>query len=253
VVAVILTQFGEEPRGAESTGIAPIEVAFAPEVGLQSAAAAVEAVETVKAQTVQMQAARPPEQVAVLPETIVPIEQIDAAKMVAPVEAKAEVVPPPKPKPMRKEVAKIQPKVESKVPPAEVAPVPEAATAAASVDPRSGSDRRHDADARDPTPGGSASAGQADYMSVIRAWLEKHKEYPRQARMRRQEGTAFLYFEMDRNGKVQSFRVTRSSGHDILDREVEDMIQRATPLPPMPPEMTAARLELVVPVRFHLR
>jgi protein TonB len=71
--------------------------------------------------------------------------------------------------------------------------------------------------------------------------------------MRRQEGTAFLYFEMDRNGKVQSFRVTRSSGHDILDREVEDMIQRATPLPPMPPEMTAARLELVVPVRFHLR
>jgi protein TonB len=149
-------------------------------------------------------------------------------------------------------VVKVQPKVESKLPPAEVAPVPEAATAAA-VDPRSGSDSRHDVDARDPMPGGSASAGQADYMSVIRAWLEKHKEYPRQARMRRQEGTAFLYFEMDRNGKVQSFRVTRSSGHDILDREVEDMIQRATPLPPMPPEMTAARLELVVPVRFHLR
>ena len=62
-----------------------------------------------------------------------------------------------------------------------------------------------------------------------------------------------LRFAIDRSGKVLDYRIEKSSGFELLDREAVAMIQRASPLPPMPPEMRADRLEVVVPVPFVLR
>ena len=80
-----------------------------------------------------------------------------------------------------------------------------------------------------------------------------NKEYPRRAQCRRQEGIALLYFVMARDGRVLDYRIQESSGHALLDREVERMIERAQPLPEIPPELQQARLELVVPVHFLMR
>ena len=91
------------------------------------------------------------------------------------------------------------------------------------------------------------------YMAQLQAWLERHKEYPRRAKLRRQEGTVLLYFVMNREGRVLEYRIRQRSGHASLDRAVEEMIERAQPLPKMPQEMRQARLELVVPVQFFLR
>lgn len=101
---------------------------------------------------------------------------------------------------------------------------------------------------------GGGNPGQvADYMAQLQAWLERHKEYPRRAKLRRQEGTVLLYFVMNREGRVLEYRIRQRSGHASLDRAVEEMIERAQPLPKMPQEMRQARLELVVPVQFFLR
>lgn len=105
--------------------------------------------------------------------------------------------------------------------------------------------------------GESASAGgtpgpSADYMARLSAWLEKHKQYPRRAQRRRQEGTALLQFVIDREGRVIEYRIRESSGHEILDEEVAAMIERAQPLPGIPDDMPRARLELVVPIQFLL-
>jgi protein TonB len=62
-----------------------------------------------------------------------------------------------------------------------------------------------------------------------------------------------LRFVMDPEGRVLSYRIERSSGHRLLDEEVREMIERASPLPAMPDGMQQARLELVVPVSFFLR
>jgi len=99
----------------------------------------------------------------------------------------------------------------------------------------------------------SAPGGAADYMSQLRAWLERHKEYPYQARRRRVEGTAMLVFVMDRGGTVLSHRIERSAGDPSLDRAVGEMIRRAQPLPPLPDSFPQARLEVRVPVQFLLR
>lgn len=89
-------------------------------------------------------------------------------------------------------------------------------------------------------------------MLVLQTWLERHKEYPRRARRRHQQGIVLLYFVMNRQGVVLHHEIRQSSGHRLLDREVSQMIKRAQPLPPMPESLTGSQLELVVPVQFAL-
>lgn len=130
---------------------------------------------------------------------------------------------------------------------------PSAPSPSSASDGRSGSGASAHGGAAESSSGGGRPGVSTDYVSILQAWLEEHKEYPRRARSRRQEGVVYLYFVMDRGGRVLQHRIDRSSGYSLLDREVEAMIRRAEPLPAMPDDMTQARLELVVPVQFRLR
>ncbi|HSM26699.1 MAG TPA: energy transducer TonB [Thioalkalivibrio sp.] len=91
------------------------------------------------------------------------------------------------------------------------------------------------------------------YAANLQAWLERHKHYPRRARLRREEGVTLLYFVVNRNGEVLDYRIEQSSGHLSLDEEVLAMIRRAQPLLPFPDFLPRESMELVVPVQFSLR
>ena len=117
--------------------------------------------------------------------------------------------------------------------------------AGAAASPDAGS-RVHDASA-----GGIAGA-KADYAAILLAWLEQHKEYPRRARARRQEGVVRLFIAVDRQGEVREAYVEDSVGHVLLERAALDMLERARPLPPLPDDIQGERLELVVPVHFYI-
>lgn len=92
-----------------------------------------------------------------------------------------------------------------------------------------------------------------DYLGRIRAQLERCKQYPLSARMRRIEGDVVLSFVIDRSGRVLNHRIARSSGHPMLDEAVDAMIRKASPLPPMPQSMTQAEMAISVPIAFKLR
>ena len=62
-----------------------------------------------------------------------------------------------------------------------------------------------------------------------------------------------LRFTMTRDGRVLSFGLANSSGHELLDQEALGLMQRAQPLPPLPPEVPQGTIQLVVPLRFQLR
>ena len=70
---------------------------------------------------------------------------------------------------------------------------------------------------------------------------------------RRQQGTATLYFVVDRAGRVLEHRLEQSSGYRLLDREALAMIDRAAPLPRMPAAMSGDDLAVIVPIQFALR
>jgi protein TonB len=58
---------------------------------------------------------------------------------------------------------------------------------------------------------------------------------------------------LNRAGQVLSMAMAHSSGHADLDAEASTWIERAEPFPPFPPEFTASRLVLTVPLRFTLQ
>lgn len=91
-----------------------------------------------------------------------------------------------------------------------------------------------------------------DYYARLSTWLERHKTYPRRAQRRGQEGTSHLRFKIDQQGALISYHIEKSSGFDLLDKEVEKMLKRALPLPVIPAELGQSTLELVLPVSFNL-
>jgi protein TonB len=103
-----------------------------------------------------------------------------------------------------------------------------------------------------PKPRPSA-AQVASWHRKIALQVEQHKGYPTSARARHETGIAELAFTLDRNGKVLSSRVVRSSGVPSLDQETIDTVRRAQPFPPPPANMPGETFDFTVPIRFNIR
>ena len=241
VVVLVLALNLLDSRSRAASAPIQIEMALTPEV----ASIATPAPEEVKPTEPPEEIIKAEKPVEIPPAEAIPLVEpmplLAEVQPVVPIEIKPVLPPPPKP------VVRAPTPVVAKTPPTEAPPVeapPQVAAApAAPMPPQL---------AALPPMAGRPGA-DADYFTAVLAWQEKHKEYPRQAQIRRIQGTTVLEFELDRLGHVLSYRIKTSSGSPELDREVEAMIKRAEPLPPMPSDMTEAKLDLVVPVQFRLR
>jgi periplasmic protein TonB len=107
-----------------------------------------------------------------------------------------------------------------------------------------------------PTAGAAVQTLPRDVIrweSALAAHIERFKRYPTEARARDEQGTVRVAFTIDREGHVLSSRILQSSGSPALDRETLEMLVRAQPMPPPPPNLPARELSFVVPVRFNIR
>lgn len=165
--------------------------------------------------------------------------------------------PDPKPKPQRRPPRKPEAVKKPVEPPATPAPGPAQQStefAAAPVSPGTAGERVAPGAGTGPSVSSGGNPGlEADYYAQLLAWLEKHKEYPRGAQLRRHQGVAHLRFSIDSTGRVLTYKLERSSGYETLDDAVERMIRNAGQLPPIPAALGKERLDLVVPVQFFLR
>ena len=82
-------------------------------------------------------------------------------------------------------------------------------------------------------------------LEEIRRRLQAALVYPPIARRIGLEGTAWLRFEIDREGAARDVAVARSSGHAVLDRAARQTVDRAGRLP-----WVYGQIE--VPIRFSL-
>ncbi|HKS85265.1 MAG TPA: energy transducer TonB [Pseudolabrys sp.] len=92
-----------------------------------------------------------------------------------------------------------------------------------------------------------------NWKSALVARLERYKRYPADAQMRDEHGVAQLAFSVDRSGSVHRPHIVRSSGSSALDRETIALAERASPMPPPPPEVAGAQIPIVVPIRYNAR
>lgn len=102
-------------------------------------------------------------------------------------------------------------------------------------------------------PAPQVSSGKPTWQGLVLAALDKVKRYPAAAHFARQQGVPYIRFSMDRQGKVLSATIERSSGFRSLDQEALSLPKRAQPLPKPPDDVRGETIELVVPVEFFMR
>lgn len=195
----------------------------------------------------------PPPAAAVQSVTMIDLQPLPAPPQPVieppPPKIQPEIVKPlePRPEPKPKPVVKLKskplphPVMEHPVPvpiPAP-APVPSAPAPQAAAPP--------------PQAAPQPSNAVPSFRDRLAAYLARYKRYPRAAQVRGEQGVALVAFVLDRQGGVSGAHIERSSGHALLDEEVLALLQRAAPLPPIPPEIAGARLTITVPIAFTLR
>jgi len=90
------------------------------------------------------------------------------------------------------------------------------------------------------------------YGAVLLRWLERYREYPRAARLRRIEGVVVLRLTIERSGRLAEAAVAESSGSPLLDDAALAMARRAAPMPPLPRGEGVERVVMLVPIAFRL-
>lgn len=132
---------------------------------------------------------------------------------------------------------------------AQVASVASIASAGASATAPAG----QSTDAATSQGGDAVVAPSPDYLSHLRYWLERHKEYPRLARRRGMEGVVVVALRVARDGALVNRGIREGSGFDILDKETLELLSRADPMPAFPTDMKGKYLDVVVPIEYSLR
>lgn len=91
-----------------------------------------------------------------------------------------------------------------------------------------------------------------DYVRALMAALLRHRSYPAAARKARDHGVVHVRFSVDREGHVLRSAIARSNGSPILDAAALGVLERASPLPPIPPSMDQDTLTITVPIEYTL-
>lgn len=155
----------------------------------------------------------------------------------------------PKPQPVKDKPEETQPQEEKPQQQAETQVAPAPLTAAPPK-----IDSKEEAPAA-PSRGSSAAHAhtQQRWERALVSHLNRFKRYPESARSRGSQGSVMVSFSIDREGRVISASIQRSSGSSVLDEEGLAVLQRASPLPAPPAQMAGARLDLTLPIQFRIR
>lgn len=172
---------------------------------------------------------------------------IDLAPPAAPPEPPSERPPGPREEPTPEPMPTPERRIETPAPNPEVAipdppPAPPKPVAQATAPP-----------VQPLPPAPRASSGQPTWEGQVLGRLNQFKRYPNLARRAGRQGAPHIRFVMNREGRVLSSRLERSSGFKPLDEEAVALPARAQPLPGPPEGVGGATLELVVPVEFFLK
>ncbi len=90
------------------------------------------------------------------------------------------------------------------------------------------------------------------YGNSLWGAISKHKKYPKIAQMRGLEGEVIVELQLDGNGKLKSKKIEQSSGHDVLDRQALEMVEKALPFPVPPEALRNSSFTITVPIPFKL-
>lgn len=180
----------------------------------------------------------------------------------APPEVEVAVAVPEKPKPVKKKKKKKEPEKKKKPPEKPVdAPAPkkdfkvttnEPSTTKVESPPQPNT--LPAAVPAGPSPDEIARVGMATQQWEVAFYkhIKRYQKYPKSAKRKNQTGSPVVRFVFDRAGNVLEAQVVRSSGFESLDEDAIATFKRASPLPPLPPEIEGDTLARNIPINYNL-
>ncbi len=84
---------------------------------------------------------------------------------------------------------------------------------------------------------------------VYDAFASKQR-YPKRALDAKLEGTVKIEVTVGQNGDIIGFKINQSSGHNLLDGSVLQILNRINPLPPLPEGLSSFNFK--IPLRFNM-
>ncbi|MDL1967441.1 MAG: TonB family protein [Deltaproteobacteria bacterium] len=91
------------------------------------------------------------------------------------------------------------------------------------------------------------------YMEMVRLRIERHKIYPRNARVRQVEGEATVRFIITPEGDVRAVEVVKTSGDKSLDRAAFAAVKDAAPFPRASERLFKGEIPLELILGFELK
>lgn len=156
--------------------------------------------------------------------------------------------PSPVPSPVRRETS--TPAVPSAPPqPASPAAEPAPAAPAAPSAPVARTDPQAAAPAAPSADAGTLETYRMDLMRMAR----NYKRYPRVALDNNWEGRVVVRMAIGANGMIASISVLTSAGHEVLDKQALDMIQKAKPRVQIPAALRGREFVIEIPVIYNLK
>ena len=94
-----------------------------------------------------------------------------------------------------------------------------------------------------------------NYLKRVSTRIHKFKQYPREARIAKQEGSVVVQLTLNADGSVRDKDITSSSGVELLDEEALQIFSRAEPFPKFPSalvEKIGTQLKFSTSINFKL-
>ncbi|HEY1505446.1 MAG TPA: energy transducer TonB [Stellaceae bacterium] len=91
-----------------------------------------------------------------------------------------------------------------------------------------------------------------DYLLGLQAWIARQERYPAEARAQNREGKGIVGFTIARDGKVTRVWIDQTTGSSVLDQASLATIRDASPVPPLPHDITGDSVDFFLPVNYAL-
>jgi protein TonB len=240
VIAALLLTWRIEPKPLPELRPIPVTLVHTDETAPERAAQPTDAAPEPPA----------PQHEAAAPEP--PAPQEAAAVPAPPVAAAAEAPPPPVP-PAKPEREATPTKAQLPPPAAPLAtPKPDATITALLSESLDGQPRDVGASHGAAIALRSSAKLSDDYMLGLQAWIARQERYPADARAQHREGKGIVGFTIARDGKVTRVWIDQSTGSSVLDQASLATIRDASPVPPLPHDITGDSVDFFLPVNYTL-
>jgi protein TonB len=109
----------------------------------------------------------------------------------------------------------------------------------------------------DPAPAAPTLSPDSGTLETYRMDLMRmarnYKRYPRVAMDNNWEGRVVIRMIIGANGMISTISIVDSAGHEVLDKQALDMIQKAKPRVQIPPALRGKEFSLEIPVIYSLK